>query len=131
MKIPITLKNEPKLTATLKEVNGRSTSHTFTTGKDLLHAAAMAEDALYRLNLPKSKRAGATAIIWSGSKMPGAYKYRINVNRVTLLRTSTGWTATEIKLAEVWDGGAQNITVLPIQEEIILAGIRSQYTVAR
>jgi hypothetical protein len=130
MKIQINQKNEDKLTATLKEVNGRSNAHTFTTGKEILHAAAMAEDALCRLNIPKSKRAGVTVVVLSGSKMPSAYKYRINTSRVTLERTATGWTATEIKVVDVWAGGTQNITILPAHEDIILAGIRSQYTVA-
>jgi len=130
MKIPITQKNEDKLTATLKLVNKRASSHTFTSGKELFRVAEMAEARLHGLNLPKSKRAGVTAIVVSGGKMPSAYKYQVKVNRVTLARTSTGWTATEIKLVDAWNGGCRTIMILPAHEDIILAGMRSQYIVA-
>ena len=129
MKIPITLENENQLTATLAKFNGGSSSHTYTTGKQLLSIAALAEDALEQLDLPESHRAGATAIFSSGSKLPLAYKFQ-RVNRVTLARTGSGWTATEIKLVQVWRGGSQNITILPVQQEIIFARLRSQYTLA-
>jgi len=130
MKIALTQKNEGKITAALKKINGRKTGHIFPTGKELLAAAAMAEDALGALNLPRSKRAGASAIVTSGGRMPAAYKYRVSVNRVTMVRTSQTWTATKIEIDQVWDGGAQKITLLPMQEKVILAGIRSQYSVA-
>ena len=127
----ITLKNETQLTETLAKINGRSSTHTFTTGKQLISIAAMAEDALEQLDLPKSHRAGATAIFSSGSKMPRAYKYQLHVTQITLARTTSGWVATDFKLVHAWRGGDQNITILPVQEEIIFARLRSQYILAQ
>lgn len=128
MKIPLSIKNHPRIEAALSACNGRASAHTYSL-KTLLHEAAMAEHTLHDLGLTKAQRIGAKLFALSGSKLPHAYKYQIRANMARMVRASTGWTLTELTLGDVWGGGQSTLTLTQAQDVQAVNRLRRKYSV--
>jgi hypothetical protein len=94
--IKINVENSPAIAAALKAVNGKATTHTFTTGGAVHAIADLAEANLDRLNLPKSHRVGAVFVQQSGEVLPARYNNRAITTNIRIERKSSGWVLTDI-----------------------------------
>jgi len=132
MNIKISKANEPRIVAALANVNGRATAHTASCA-DIFRAAEDAEQKLASLGLTKAQRAGARCVFASGGTVPQSYKYKRVVNRVTLVRSTSGWSLAEIVLCEVWPStrGGITISLTPAQDALAIVKLRDGYAVQK
>jgi hypothetical protein len=130
---PINVTKAADIEAALKAVNGRSTSHTFTTSGEIAFVADEAEKALERLNIPKSERAGAVYVAQSGEKLPSAYKYEATTTTVRLVRKSGGWYLDEVHSTTLYPRSKphRHLRLTAEQDTIAVAALRRNYTVAQ
>jgi hypothetical protein len=100
--IKINVENFPAIASALKAVNGKASTHTFTTGGDVHAIADLAEAKLDALNLPKNHRAGAVFIAQSGEVLPARYGYKAQSTNIRIERRSTGWVLTDITISVLY-----------------------------
>lgn len=130
MKIKIRQTNAPRIAAALATVNARATTHTASV-EDLFRAADHAEQRLASYGLTKGQRAGARCSFASGGTVPSSYKYQRRINRVTLVRSSSGWSVAEISICDVWPStrGGVTVSLTPAQDGLAVAKLRDGYAV--
>ena len=130
-KIKIVLKNDQKIEAALAGVNGRATTHTYTSYCEIEAVASEAEAKLESLGLPKSERAGAVVYAESGSTVANSYDYSRKGTRVRLERNTAGWVLTEINAVTLYKSPRPASLVLTeAQDAKIIEVTRSQYRIA-
>jgi hypothetical protein len=98
--IRLTERNKPTVQAMLTAVNGRHTAHVLDNADQIYLVASEAEKELAALKIPLIKRVGAEYHFWSGSTLARAYKYRVNVNVVMLIRNTQGWILEHLAITE-------------------------------
>jgi hypothetical protein len=128
--IKITQANSQKIEAVLREINLKSTAHTYV-GFDQIEA--LVEDAESRLvNLLGAKKHFVNAIFdaTSGGVVPYAYKYSREATRVTLTRKPTGWYLTAVVSTIVYkDGGKKCLRLTESQDTIACEKMRENYSI--
>jgi len=128
--IKITQSNSKKIEAALREVNLRSTAHTFV---NFAQIEALIVDAESRLtNLLKAKKhfAGATFDATSGFAVGNSYKYSRDATRVTLTRKGSGWFLTDVVSTVIYkDAGKKSLKLTCDQDAIVYKKVRTNYSI--
>jgi len=128
--IKIALVNTHKIEAVLREVNQKSTAHTYTSFDQI---EALVEDAESRLtNLLKAKKhfVGARFDAASGFAVGNSYKYSRIGTQVTLTRKPTGWYLTAVASTIVYkEGGKKCLRLTEAQDAIVYKVVRTNYQV--
>lgn len=94
MKIKIDIKNNEAINAALEAVNGKATSFTITSAKEVLDAVKAVETKL--AVLPKAERKGAKAHYRPTGPSASSYKYMAKTTRITIERGATDWFLTGV-----------------------------------
>ncbi len=128
--LSINSKHSEKITAALQEINGRATAHTFTHAQDIIDIADAATSYLRDLGLSKTGMKGAVVRVTSGGDVPKAYRWRRNVNVVTLTRRPSHWYLTSVVPTEIWGSApGPDYFLTREQDEVVAAKARSRYQV--
>ena len=126
--IKITQANAQKIEAVLREINLKSTAHTYTRFDQI---EALVEDAESRLTgLLKSKKhfTGAIFDASSGVSVPSSYKYSRDATRVTLVRKGSGWYLADAVSAVIYHAGGKKILSLTAAQDVIACQtVRTNY----
>ena len=133
--IKITPANAKAIEAALSAVNGRATTHTFTSFGEVQNMAAAAEEKLNALSIPKAVRKGATWSETSGAAVTNAYAKKSSTraaNWVRLERRSADWFLTNVGKTEVYkEGGGPGRLILTKEQAAKAVEVFSnQFTVA-
>ena len=92
----INVKNDTKINAALRAVNGRSASFCYTSASQIRALADRAEDILAERGVCKKNASGSELTARMAGPTANRYKYSANANSVTLLRTSGAWFMTGV-----------------------------------
>ena len=126
--IKITQSNSKKIEAVLREINLRSTAHTYTSFDQI---EALVQDAESRLiNLLGSKKhfPGAIFDATSGATVPNSYTYSRDATCVTLTRKNTGWFLTDAVSTIIYkQGGKKTLRLTAAQDTIACEKMRTNY----
>ena len=98
----VNINADDKITAMLAAVNGKASSHTYTTGSELRAVARDAEEKLAQLNIPKAMRSGAVVVAESGERLPNKYKYQATTTLIYLERGLSGWFLVSAARSGFW-----------------------------
>lgn len=129
--IKIAESNAAAIESALKEVNGKSTSHTYTGYGEIFEIAAGAECRLERLGVAKARRAGAVMHATSGEKVANSYKNTRTGTLVLMERRSSDWYLVSVSAKTLFgDGGSTTLHMTKAQDEEAVANFRKQYVVA-
>jgi len=125
-------KNRAAIFHILATVNGRATSHTFTTYHEIEQIAAAAEKQVVDLVGSQKAAVGARLQATSGGKVANAYKYARSGTSVTIERRSTGWFLIDASEATLYadGGGARRLTLTAEQDKRAVELFRAGYSVA-
>ena len=127
--IKITQANSQKIEAVLREINLKSTAHTYVRFD---HIEALVADAESRLiNLLKAKKhfAGAIFDATSGFAVGNSYKYSREATRVTLTRKGSGWFLTDVVSTVIYkDAGKKILRLTCDQDAIVYKKVRTNYS---
>jgi len=127
--IKITQANSQKIEAGLREINLKSTAHTFV---NFAQIEALVQDAESRLtNLLKAKKhfVGARFDATSGATVPNSYTYSREATRVTLTRKSSDWYLTAVVSTIVYkEGGKKILRLTAAQDSIVYKKVRTNYS---
>jgi len=124
MRIKIIEENAAKIEKILAEINGRSREHVFNFYREISDVAEKAEHYLRKIEIPQTRRKGATAWASSSCKMPSAYSYPRNGNSLRIERGGSAWFLVSIKAASLYqsDGGGFQLSLTDAQiKKAILA----------
>ena len=128
--IKITQSNARKIEAALREINLKSTAHTFVNFSQI---EALVEDAESRLtNLIGAKKyfVGAVFYATSGGAVSNAYKYSRDATSATLTRKPTGWYLVDAVSTIIYkDGGKKTLRLTAAQDSIVYKVVRTNYQV--
>ena len=128
--IKITQSNARKIEEALREINLKSTAHTYV-GFDQIES--LVEDAESRLtNLIGAKKhfSGAVFVATSGGAVPNSYKYSRDATSATLTRKPTGWFLTDAVSTKIYkDGGKKILRLTVAQDSIVYKVVRTNYQV--
>ena len=128
--IKITQANAQKIEAVLREINLRSTAHTYVRFDQIEALVADAESRLTALLKAKKHFIGAVFVATSGASVPNAYKYSRDATCVTLTRKPTGWFLTDAVSTKVYkDGGKKILRLTEAQDAIVYKVVRTNYQV--
>ena len=133
--IKITPANAKAIEAALAAVNGRATTHTFTSFGEVQSMAAIAESKLNALSIPKAMRKNAVWSETSGAAVTNAYAKKSSTraaNWVRLERRSADWFLTNVGKTEVYKegGGPGRLTLTKEQAAKAVAEFSKQFAVA-
>jgi predicted short-subunit dehydrogenase-like oxidoreductase (DUF2520 family) len=128
--IKITQANSQKVEAVLREVNQKSTAHTYVRFDQIEALVADAESRLIKLLSAKKHFPGAVFVATSGASVPNAYKYSRDATCVTLTRKPTGWFLTDAVSNKIYkDGGKKILRLTEAQDAIVYKVVRTNYQV--
>jgi hypothetical protein len=128
--INITAANAKKIEAALAAVNGRATSHTFTTYAAIEQVATILESKLDRLGIAKKYRAGASGTATSGDSVAKAYRHARNVTDIRLERRSSAWFLVAIGEATAYaEGSLPRLALTKAQDALAVANLRDAYSI--
>jgi len=127
--IKITQSNSKKIEEALREINLKSTAHTFVNFSQI---EALVEDAESRLtNLIGAKKnfAGAIFDATSGYAVGNSYKYSRDATRVTLTRKAGGWYLVDVVSTVIYkDAGKKSLKLTCDQDAIVYKKMRTNYS---
>jgi len=127
--IKITQANSQKIEAVLREINLKSTAHTYVRFD---HIEALVADAESRLiNLLKAKKhfAGAIFDATSGFAVGNSYKYSREATRVTLMCKASGWYLVDLVSTVIYkDAGKKSLKLTCDQDAIVYKKVRTNYS---
>ena len=128
--IKITADNIQAIRAALIEANGKSCTHTYSVD-ELLDVADVAESQVIALLGNKKDVVGATIHARSGDKVPNAYKYGRQINRITIERRSSGWHLVYIGCITITEkcGAYSRLTLTAEQDAKAIARFKKAYEV--
>jgi len=131
--IKVDPKNAAAIEAVLKEANGRSVAHAFSTFTEVADAAEAAEEELIQIGFPNSRRPGAEAIVGSGVPVANSYKGTRNGTKLRLRRNTAGWVLEACWAYPLYNNtrGRVEVSVTEEQDVYLVALVRAQYTVRR
>jgi len=128
--IKITQSNSRKIEAALREINLRSTAHTYTNFNDIENLTIDAETRLINLLGAKKNFAGAIFDAASGAAVANAYKYSRDSTCVTLTRKGSGWYLTAVASTIVYkEGGKKILRLTESQDAIACKKMRENYSI--
>jgi len=126
--IKITQSNSQKIEAVLREINLKSTAHTYVRFDDIESLVEDAESRLISLLGAKKHFAGARFNATSGYAVGNAYKYSRDATCVTLIRKPTGWFLTDAVSTKIYkDGGKKILRLTVAQDAIVCQKVRTNY----
>ena len=113
MRIKIAEENAAKIEKILAEINGRSREHVFNFYREISDVAETAEHYLRKIEIPQTRRKGATAWASSGCKVPSGYSYDRNGNSMRIERGGNDWFLVSIKAVSFYssDGGGFELSL--------------------
>jgi len=128
--IKITQSNSKKIEEVLREVNLRSTAHTYTCFDDIEALVVDAESRLINLVGSKKNFVGAMFDAASGAAVPNSYKYSRDATSVTLTRKLTGWFLTDVVSTVIYkDAGKKILRLTEDQDAIACEKVRANYSI--
>ena len=128
--IKITLANTHKIEAVLREINLKSTAHTYTQFVQIEALIVDAETRLVNLLGAKKYFVGARFNATSGYAVGNAYKYSRDATSVTLTRKSSDWYLTAVVSTIVYkEGGKKCLRLTAAQDAIVYKEVRTNYQV--
>jgi protein involved in temperature-dependent protein secretion len=128
--IKITQSNSQKIEAVLREVNQKSTAHTYVSFADIENLTVDAESRLTELLSAKKHFTGAVFAATSGGAVANSYKYPRDATSVTLTRKPTGWFLTDAVSTKVYkDCGKKILRLTEAQDAIVYKVVRTNYQV--
>ena len=92
----INVKNDTKINAALRAVNGRSASFCYTSASQIRALADRADATLNDRGVRKKNASGTKLTARMAGPSANRYRYPANANGVTLLRTSGAWFMTDV-----------------------------------
>ena len=128
--IKITEDNIQAIQLALIAANGKSCTHTYSVNA-IIDIAEAAEIEVIGLLGNKKDAVGAKIHARSGDKVPNAYKYGRQVNRITIERRSSGWHLVYIGCITITEkrGAYSRLTVTPKQDAQAIARFKKSYEV--
>jgi len=128
--IKITQSNSKKIEEALREINLKSTAHTYTSFDQIEELIVDAEKRLTNLLVAKKYFVGARFNATSGYAVGNAYKYYRDATCVTLIRKPTGWFLTDAVSTKIYkDGGKKILRLTEAQNAIVYKVVRTNYQV--
>jgi len=98
----INIKDDIKINAALRAVNGRSASFCYTDAYQIRALADRANDMLTERGVYKKNAPGSILTARMAGPSANRYKYSANANSVTLTRTSGAWFMTDVGMEIVY-----------------------------
>lgn len=89
--VRICRKNCQKIRSLLKQCNGRSEVHCYTTYSEIVEVCDDANSILRSAGVGKSERDGTVYLCESGHVLPGAYRYRANTTSIGIKYKDDAW----------------------------------------
>ena len=127
--IKITQSNSKKIEAVLREINLKSTAHTYVRYDDIENLTADAETRLVNLLGAKKHFVGARFDATSGATVPHSYKYAREATRVTLMCKASGWFLTDAVSTVIYkDAGKKILRLTESQDAIACEKLRTNYS---
>jgi len=128
--IKITQSNSKKIEEALREINLRSTAHTFVNFAQIEELIVDAESRLTNLLGSKKHFVGAVFDATSGFAVGNSYKYSRDATRVTLTRKGSGWFLTDVVSTVIYkDAGKKSLKLTCDQDAIVYKVVRTNYQV--
>jgi hypothetical protein len=128
--VKITQSNAQKIEAVLREINLKSTAHTYVRFDQIEALVADAENRLTSLLKAKKHFPSAVFVATSGNAVANSYKYSRDATCVTLTRKPTGWFLTDAVSTLVYkDGGKKRLRLTEAQDAIVYKVVRTNYQV--
>lgn len=123
--------NAAVIEAALREINGRSEAHAYTTFREIESVAAEAEKTLGELLL-KRDFAGAMWRETSGTAVPNSYNGTRNGTSIVIERRSSAWYLVAIAQVPLYTngGGRGRLTLTAGQDAAAKARFGARYSVA-
>jgi len=127
--IKITQSNSKKIEESLRQINLKSTAHTYVRFDDIESLVEDAESRLINLLNAKKYFVGAIFDATSGFAVGNSYKYSRDATRVTLTRKSSGWHLTDVVSTIVYkQGGKKTLRLTDFQDAIVYKKARANYS---
>jgi len=128
--IKITQSNSKKIEAALREINLKSTAHTYTSFDQIEALIVDAEKRLTNLLVAKKNFVNAIFDATSGAAVANAYKYSRDATRVTLTRKGSGWYLTAVVSTVIYkDAGKKSLKLTCDQDAIVYKKMRENYSI--
>ena len=126
----ITRANAQKIEAVLREVNLKSTAHTYTRFDQIEALIVDAESRLTSLLKAKKHFTGAVFEATSGFGVCNSYKYSREATCVTLVRKAGGWYLIDAISAVIYQAeGKKILRLTESQDAIVYKKIRTNYSI--
>lgn len=131
MKIKIEKTNAAAIEAALLAVNGKATSHVYTSFSEIEKLAWETELQLLGLLGTKKSPVGAVTECTSGRPMAGAHSYARVATKITLERCASRWFLVDVKATTIYqEGGKDRLILTAAQDRAAVARLRSRYQIA-
>ena len=127
--IKITQANAQKIEAVLREINLKSTAHTYTRFDQIEALIVDAESRLTGLLKSKKHFTGAIFDATSGFGVCNSYKYSREATCVTLVRKAGGWYLIDAISAVIYQAeGKKILRLTESQDAIVYKKVRTNYS---
>jgi len=127
--IKITQANSQKIEEALREINLKSTAHTYTRFDQVENLTVDAESRLTKLLGAKKHFTGAIFDAISGAAVPSSYKYLRDATCVNLVRKAGGWYLIDAVSTVIHKAGGKKILSLTSdQDAIVCKKVRTNYS---
>ena len=127
--IKITQANAQKIEAVLREINLKSTAHTYTRFDQIEALIVDAESRLTSLLKAKKHFTGAVFEATSGLGVCNSYKYSRDATCVTLVRKAGGWYLIDAISAVIYQAeGKKTLRLTESQDAIVYKKVRTNYS---
>ena len=127
--IKITQANAQKIEAVLREINLKSTAHTYTRFDQIEALIVDAESRLTSLLKAKKHFTGAVFEATSGFGVCNSYKYSREATCVTLVRKAGGWYLIDAISAVIYQAeGKKILRLTESQDAIVYKKVRTNYS---
>lgn len=131
--IKVSAGNASAIEASLKNVNGRATTHSFTKAAEIIKCAEQAEAATKALLASQKESVGVSATFESGDQVANAYNNMRTGTRVMLMRRTSGWFIVDMQSFQMYrDGGhSMRLFFTPEHDARAIAVLRSRYQIKK
>ena len=127
--IKITQANSKKIEESLRQINLKSTAHTYVRFAQIEELIVDAESRLINLIGAKKYFSGAIFDATSGGAVPNSYKYSRDATRVTLTRKAGGWYLVAAVSTVIYkQGGKKTLRLTAAQDAIVYKKVQTNYS---